>query len=138
MSKKERVFHSVLFECIALIIMAISAHYFSKHNAALLTGLGLSLSLIAMTWNYFFNIGFDKYFTGERINRTLMTRVLHASLFEIGLLVITIPILMWVLNLGFVTALLLDLGVALFFLVYAITFNWCYDKTRYQIRKSAY
>lgn len=57
-------------------------------------------------------------------------RVLHGFLFELGLLVVTIPIIMLHLDMNFLHALKLDLGVILFFFIFAIIFNWVYDLLR--------
>lgn len=129
MSHKERIFHSILFEVVALILMMVFAFLFIEGSMAAITGLAVGLSVMAMAWNYIFNIGFDKAFGNDRINRSFKLRLFHGFAFEIGMLIVTLPLIMWVLNLSFLTALLMDIGFVLFFLVYAIVFNWVYDKT---------
>ena len=79
------------------------------------------------SWNYIFNIGFDHVFGSERATRGLKLRLIHGLVFEMGILVVTLPLIMWVLDLSFMTALLMDIGFALFFFLYAIAFNWVYD-----------
>lgn len=127
MSHKERIFHSILFEVVALILMMVFAFLFIEGSMAAITGLAVGLSVMAMAWNYIFNIGFDKAFGNDRINRSFKLRLFHGFAFEIGMLIVTLPLIMWVLNLSFLTALLMDIGFVLFFLVYAIVFNWAYD-----------
>ena len=127
MSHKERIFHSILFEVVALILMMVFAFLFIEGSMAAITGLAVGLSVMAMAWNYIFNIGFDKAFGNDRINRSFKLRLFHGFTFEIGMLIVTLPLIMWVLNLSFLTALLMDIGFVLFFLVYAIVFNWAYD-----------
>jgi uncharacterized membrane protein len=127
MSHKERIFHSILFEVVALILMMVFAFLFIEGSMAAITGLAVGLSLMAMAWNYIFNIGFDKAFGNDRINRSFKLRLFHGFAFEIGMLLVTLPLIMWVLNLSFLTALLMDIGFVLFFLFYAIAFNWAYD-----------
>jgi len=128
MSHKERIFHSVLFEVVALLLMMVFAVLFIEGSMAAITGLAVGLSLMAMAWNYIFNIGFDKVFGNDRINRSFKLRLFHGLTFELGMLIVTLPLIMWVLNLSFLTALLMDIGFVLFFLFYAIAFNWAYDK----------
>lgn len=130
MSIKERIFHSILFEIIALTLLIGASQIFSDESPAVVGGLALSLSLIAMVWNYIFNLGFDKAFGTNRISRGMLKRIGHGVGFEVGLLIVTIPWLMWALNLDFLTVFILDLGLAAFFLVYSIVFNWSYDNIR--------
>ncbi|KLV09464.1 hypothetical protein C9I92_14110 [Photobacterium ganghwense] len=130
MSVKERILHSVLFELFALSLMMLGAKLFTQHNPAEIGAIGFALSLMAMTWNYLYNLMFDRLFGAERLSRTLITRISHALGFEGGLLLVTIPFLMWALQLDFWTVLILDISVVLFFLVYALIFNWSYDLLR--------
>lgn len=54
-------------------------------------------------------------------------RVLHAALFEASLIIFTIPMVAWWLDMTLWAAFLTDLGFTLFFLVYAFVYNWVYD-----------
>lgn len=130
MNVKERILHSVLFEAIALIFVITAAMVFTDTGAKSATGLAVSLSLIAMVWNYIYNLGFDRIFGQNRIQRSLRMRLGHGLGFELGMIVATLPLMMWVLQLDFWTVFIMDLGVVIFFLVYAIIFNWVYDVIR--------
>ncbi len=120
----------VLFEVFALIIMAGLATYITGNGAGKMAGLALAMSLIAMGWNYIYNYGYDKIFGADRSKRTKKTRVLHGLGFELGLMTVTLPVLMWVLKLDFLTVLIMDIGLVIFFVLYAIGFNWAYDSVR--------
>ncbi|MCF7505160.1 PACE efflux transporter [Vibrio sp. L3-7] len=133
MSHKERMLHMVLFELVALIFMAIAATYIVGGGAVKMAGLALSLSLIAMTWNYVYNYGYDKIYGADRSKRTKKTRILHGLGFELGLMLVSFPLLMWVLQLDFWTVLVMDIGIVIFFVLYAIAFNWAYDSIRDQL-----
>ena len=133
MSHKERMLHMVLFEVVALIFMAIAATYIVGGRAVKMAGLALSLSLIAMTWNYVYNYGYDKIYGADRSKRTKKTRILHGLGFELGLMLVSFPLLMWVLQLDFWTVLVMDIGIVIFFVLYAIAFNWAYDSVRDQL-----
>lgn len=130
MSHKERILHMVLFEVFALIMMAGLATYITDNGAGEMAGLALAMSLIAMAWNYVYNYGYDKIFGADRTKRTKKTRVLHGLGFELGLMTVTLPVLMWVLKLDFLTVLIMDIGLVIFFVLYAIGFNWAYDSVR--------
>ncbi|MFC3151189.1 PACE efflux transporter [Litoribrevibacter euphylliae] len=132
MSKSERVFHSILFEVVALVILSALAFLVTGRDPMHLTGLALSLSLIAMAWNYVFNILFDRAFGQDRASRGLRIRIGHAVLFELGMLIFSFPVIMWVMDMGFWNVLLMDIGVVVFFLIYAVSFNWIYDVIRHK------
>ena len=134
MSHKERIFHSILFEVVALILIMVFAVLFIEGSMAAISGLAIGLSLMAMAWNYIFNMSFDKAFGNDLINRSFKLRLFHGLAFEIGMLIVTLPLIMWVLNLSFLTALLMDIGFIVFFLVYAIVFNWVYDKAAHWVK----
>lgn len=133
MSHKERMLHMVLFEIVALILMAVAATYIMGGGVVKMAGLALSLSLIAMIWNYVYNYGYDKIYGVDRSKRTKKTRILHGLGFELGLMLVSLPLLMWVLQLGFWTVLVMDAGIVVFFVLYAIAFNWIYDSIRAQL-----
>ncbi len=130
MSIKERIFHSLLLEVLALLILVSTAAMFLEEGVAALTGLGISISIIAMVFNYFYNLGFDRIYGEDRISRSFKMRLGFGLGFEAGMIIITTPILMWALQKDFVTILIMDIGMVLFFLVYVISYNWCYDHIR--------
>ncbi len=133
MSIRERILHMLIFEAIALVLLAILGVLTTGKEPLTMTGLAFTLSLIAMGWNYFYNWGFDCIFGEERISRTLQTRIIHGAGFELTLLVVTLPVMMWFLKMDFLTVLLLDLGAVAFFFLYAIIFNWVYDHIRHRM-----
>ncbi|PMG48958.1 PACE efflux transporter [Shewanella sp. 10N.286.52.B9] len=133
MNTKERIFHSVLFEAIALAFVIGAASLFTDAGPKSATGLAVGLSLIAMSWNYAYNLGFDHIFGHNRIKRTLKMRLGHGLGFEFGLIFATQPFMMWVLQLDFWTVFMMNIGVVVFFLIYAIIYNWCYDQLRARI-----
>lgn len=125
----DRVRHSVLFEGIALSIVAVFGSWITGHSISEIGVLGLIMSLIAMGWNFVYNWLFDKWYVANRGSepRSIALRVVHAILFEACLLAIGIIVIMLWLQMNFVQALLLDIGFAVFFLVYAFVYNWVYD-----------
>ena len=60
MTKRERIFQAVLFEVLALIFLVVLGKLFIDEQVHVLGGLALVFSMIAMVWNYIFNIGFDR------------------------------------------------------------------------------
>ncbi len=137
MSVKERILHSLLFEAFALCILMGAATLFTAHNPTVVGGVAIALSVLAMMWNYIYNLGFDRVFGHDRLSRKIGMRIAHGIGFEAGLLLVTIPLLMWVLQMDFWTVLILDLGIVIFFLVYSIIYNWAYDQVRSKITTRA-
>ena len=81
-----------------------------------------------MAWNMAFNTGFEAWERRQADRRrTLRRRVAHAIGFEGGMVAMTLPLIAWWLGMGWWEALLTDLGLMAFFLVYAFAFNWVFD-----------
>jgi len=137
MSVKERVFHSVLFEGLALLIVVPSSVLLMASETSTMTGLAVAMSVAAMLWNYIYNLGFDSIFGYQRIQRGLVMRVFHSLGFELGLLLATVPLIMWMLDLAFWPALIFAVGLVFFFLLYAIIFNYGYDHVRFKLVEKA-
>jgi len=92
--------------------------------------LTLAISLIAMAWNVVYNSAFDRLQRRIGFNRTLTVRVLHATGFEFGLFLVTVPLAAFWLDISLWRAVVLDAGLLLFFLPYTLVFNWAYDTLR--------
>ncbi|MNW22254.1 Bacterial Transmembrane Pair family protein [compost metagenome] len=60
-------------------------------------------------------------------------------MFEAGLIVVLVPLAAWWLSIGLLEALLLDIGLILFFLPYTVAFNWSWDvlRERWLARRAA-
>lgn len=128
-SPLDRLRHALSFEIIALVlIVPLGAVAFGMpmHDFGVV---GLVSATIATLWNMMFNFGFDLVLqrrTGAT-RKTPRLRVAHAVLFEAGLLVVLMPFIAWYLQVSLWQALVMDLSFALFYMVYALGFNWLYD-----------
>jgi len=131
MTFKERVFHATLFELGALLVAAGFVKLVSTQTA-IHTALGLSvaIAITAMLLNFSFNYCFDKVFTGKREKRGWWLRLFHTTTFEATLLIFTVPMMAYAMNLGWWQALLADISLTLVVMVYALIFNWVYDHAR--------
>lgn len=136
MTAWERVLHAILFELLAILFTVILTAFFTSHSTNSLAAVIILISLIAIAWNFIYNWLFDKVITGERIARGLSIRILHSVLFEGGLLVFTLPLVMYILNIGLWEAFVMDMGMTLFVLVYSVIFNWIYDHLRLKFIKA--
>ena len=93
--------------------------------------MGLAMSLLAMGWNYLYNILFDR--TLMRLGRplyprSLMMRMVHAILFEGGFALVSIPMVMVVLHLSFFQAVMFDLAFLVMVPIYTLVYNGVYDR----------
>lgn len=95
-------------------------------------GLLVMMAIIAALWNGCYNTTFD-WLEGRSTGRTadrrpMKMRILHAVGFEGGLLLMSLPAIMWWTGMAMVEALLADLGLSLAYLLYAFAFNLLYDR----------
>ncbi|MBC7150866.1 MAG: PACE efflux transporter [Rhizobium sp.] len=129
-STSDRIRHAISFEILALLLVTpLGAWVFSLP----ITDIGVvsvASATIAMLWNYVYNLGFDhamQRFAGTTY-KTVPIRVLHAVLFEAGILIVLAPFIAWYLGVGLWHAIVMDVSFSLFYLVYAFVFNWSYDR----------
>ena len=128
-SVRDRIRHAISFEIIGLmIIVPLGAVAFGM-SLSDIGVVGLVSATAATLWNYVYNLIFDtlmQRYKGTTL-KTKMLRVLHAVLFELGLLLVLLPFIAWYLNVSIMHALAMDISFALFYVVYAFVFNWAYD-----------
>ncbi|MBS0592823.1 MAG: PACE efflux transporter [Proteobacteria bacterium] len=123
-----RVVYVGLYEglAIAFVTLALVAGRQSLGTAG---GVAVGSSLIAVAWNWVFNLLFERWEARQSVRgRSAARRVAHAVGFEGGLALWLVPFMAWWLGVGLWTALLLDLGLLLFFLVYTFVFTWAFDR----------
>ena len=86
-------------------------------------------SAIAVAWNLVFNTLFERWEARQSVRgRSVARRVAHAVGFEGGLVLFLVPLFAWWFDVGLWQALVMDLGLLLFFLAYTFVFNWCFDR----------
>lgn len=129
-SVRDRIRHALSFEIIGLLLVTpLGAIVFDMSFADI--GLVSAVSAtVATLWNYVYNLAFDhamQRFSGGTQKTTTM-RVLHAVLFEIGLMITLMPFIAWYLDVSMLHALVMDVSFALFYVVYAFVFNLAYDR----------
>ncbi len=133
MSVKERIFHAVLFEVGAVLVSILVIKLFGSHDTSSATFVSVLMAIIAMAWNFIFNWGFDKFFPGDRLERGVGLRIFHVILFEAGLLVATVPLIAYILEVTLWQAFMMDLSLTIAITIYAFIFNWAYDYIRVKV-----
>ena len=126
----ERVFHALAFEVIATILCAPLFSWLLGLPLTQMGALTIMFALVAMAWNMVFNALFERVERRYGLDRTVAVRVVHAVLFEGGLVVMLVPLGAWWLGVSLWETLVLDLGIMLFFLPYTFCFNLAYDHLR--------
>jgi len=127
---KDRIRHTLGFEVIGLMIFVPLASLVSGFDSQLVGSMAIVGSIIAMLWNYFYNWVFDQVLLKLRgeVDKTVLLRVLHAFMFEGGLLSLYLPMIAWYLQISLWNAFMMGVSMAAFYLVYAFFYNWIYDK----------
>lgn len=126
----ERVCQAIGFEALALLICTPLLAWIMNKPALEMGMVTLAISLMALTWNVIFNSLFDRLKARLQLANNGWTRGLHALLFEGGLILVCVPLIATWLNISLMQALILDIGVLLFFLPYTYLYHWGYDVLR--------
>ncbi|WP_375172800.1 PACE efflux transporter [Pseudooceanicola sp.] len=126
----DRLRHAISFELLALaIVIPLGALFFDvpmKHFGVV----GVVSATLATLWNMVYNTLFDLVLR-RRTGSTLKSprvRLLHAALFEVGLLMVLLPFIAWYLGVTLWEAFVMDVALAAFYFAYAYIFNWGYDR----------
>lgn len=124
---KRRVIYVGLYELLAILLTTLLLKWMTNGNHHAM-GIAIAASAVAILWNLVFNYGFESWEARNNCkDRTLVRRLLHAFGFEGGLVVLLVPMLAWWLDVSWQQALIMDLGLLVFFLVYTFVFNWFFD-----------
>ena len=129
----ERVCQALGFEGLALLICTPLLVWITGRPALEMGAVTLGVSVLALTWTIIFNSLFDRLKARLQLANGGWTRVLHALLFEGGLIILAVPLIAGVLKISLLEAFILDIGVLLFFLPYTYVYHWGYDVIREKI-----
>ncbi|MFC7516927.1 PACE efflux transporter [Herbaspirillum sp. GCM10030257] len=127
--KTRRVLQAILYEVFAIAFVGpILSVAFDKPPTSTL-GLAIVLSSIALAWNYVFNAIFERWESRQSVRgRSFLRRLAHGIGFEGGLVVLLVPVMAIGLDISPLNAFLANLGLLVFFFVYAIAFTWAFDR----------
>ncbi len=126
---KRKVVYVALYEGIAIAVSSVALAKLTDTGVGHAGVVAVIASVIAVVWNLIFNSLFEMWESRQAVKgRSVARRIAHAIGFEGGLLVALIPLFAWWLDLSLWDALVMDIGLLLFFLVYTYVFNWAFDK----------
>lgn len=129
-SLADRVRHALMFELIALLLFIPLFTYFLGFSISSMGVVGIVSSIVATLWNFIYNILYDRvvYKLRGKLDKSLKDRILHAFLFEFGLLFLLIPFISWYLKIKLIDALIMDVWIVAYYLFFAFLFNLAYDR----------
>ncbi|GAA0402505.1 PACE efflux transporter [Cocleimonas flava] len=127
--KKRRVLQAILYEVFAIAFVGpILSLIFDKSPASTF-GLAFVLSSVALAWNYVFNALFERWESRQTVKgRSFMRRLIHGTGFEGGLVIMLVPVMAYWLDISALSAFVANLGLFVFFFIYAIVFTWAFDR----------
>lgn len=126
---KRKVVYVSLYEAIAIVAATLGLAGMTGHGMQSAGMVAVATSAIAVVWNLVFNTLFERWEARQAVRgRGMARRVAHAVGFEGGLLVFFVPLIAWWFDTTLLQALLMDLGLLVFFLVYTFVFNWVFDR----------
>ncbi|MEX1234070.1 MAG: PACE efflux transporter [Roseovarius sp.] len=128
-STGDRIRHAVIFEGVGLAIVIGFGGWIFGLPTGDISVVAVVSTTLATLWTYVYNLGFDRMMQARvgHTRKTVLLRVGHSILFEIGLLVILVPFIAIYLGVGLIEALIMDVAIAVFYLFYAFAYNWIYD-----------
>ncbi|GGZ88629.1 hypothetical protein GCM10007161_20200 [Ignatzschineria indica] len=132
-SLKERFFHALLFEVLAILFTMLIGIFLLHKPVDAMGVVSVLISVTALLLNIVFNWIFDKLFPFVNGERPVSIRILHALSFEATLILFTIPMLAYILSVSLTEAFMIEVGLLIFFLFYTYLYNWSYDQIRKKV-----
>lgn len=127
--RTRRVVQAILYEAIAIAVVGPILGFVFDEPLDSSLALAFILSTIALLWNYVFNGLFERWEARQPSGeRTLGRRLAHGAGFEVGLVFLLAPVMAWWLDTTLLKALIANVGLLVFFFVYAVVFTWGFDK----------
>lgn len=117
-----------LYEAVAIALAGWGLMVMSGKSPFDSGTLAIATSVVAVVWNLVFNTYFERWEVRQgTTGRSVKRRVLHAVCFEIGLVAMLVPLIAWWFGVSLWQALVMDMALVIFFLVYTFVFNWAFD-----------
>lgn len=124
-----KIFQAILYESIGILVLSPSISLIYDQGLAHAGALSLMLSASALVWNVFYNHIFECWEARQpQRARTFSRRLLHSLGFEGGLVLLLVPLVAWWLSISWWAALVTDMVLFVFFFLYALCFQWMFDK----------
>jgi uncharacterized membrane protein len=107
-----RIVQAALYEGIAIAVVTPTLMLAFSHPPGSAFLLSALMSSIALTWNYLFNLVFERWETRQIVKgRSLARRIAHGVGFEGGLALILLPVMAYWLEVSLWAAFVADVGL---------------------------
>lgn len=132
MRKKWDRFRYAVFLEVGLMSMFIPITAFIYDKSLIeVSALGIGMSSMAMIYTMFYNYAYDHVdirLDNIPTERSVRGRVVHALGFELSFMILTVPFIVWWLNMSILAAITLDIALALTVVVWTFFYTLGYDK----------
>ncbi|MGN5754034.1 PACE efflux transporter [Acinetobacter calcoaceticus] len=126
---KRRIVYVSSYEVIGMIISSVGLAILAGDSVEHTGPLSVMITTIAVTWNFIYNILYEKWEVRQSSNvRTVKRRVGHAIGFQLTLVLFLIPLIAWWMDISLIAALWLDVAFIIIIPIYTFIFNWSFDK----------
>ena len=126
---KRKIVYVGLYEGFAIVAATLGLAGMSGQGMQAAGWMAAAASVVAVVWNLVFNTLFERWEARQAVRgRSVARRVVHAVAFEAGLVVFLVPLMAWWFTTTLLQALVMDLGLVVFFVGYTFVFNWAFDR----------
>jgi uncharacterized membrane protein len=126
---QRKFLQALLYETGAVILVTPIIVWVFDHDVASSFWLSVTMSTIAVVWNYLFNSGFEAWERKQSVKgRSWQRRLVHGVGFEGGWAIFFVPLIAWWLSVSWWVALITDASLLFVFFIYSIGFTWAFDR----------
>lgn len=124
-----KIIYALSFETLGVAVASLTLLAMSGATASQSVALSMIGATVALGWSYVYNSLFEAWETRrQRRGRSWSQRILHALVFEAGLVVILAPVMAWWLSVGLIEAISYEAGLIAIFITYTYVFTWAFDR----------
>lgn len=128
-ARQRKILFAVSFEVFGILVAGLFLLVLSGSDGARTFSLAAVAATGAMIWSYVFNTVFEAWEARQtRRGRSRLRRVVHAILFEGGLMAVLLPLTAWWLSVSLLEALALEGGLVIVFILYTYAFTCGFDR----------
>ena len=133
-SLRERAIQTLAFEAGGLALAAPLYWLIFGGDAEDSLALVAAVSVAVLTWSPIHNTAFDwvEWRLARRVasDRPVRLRAVHALRHEATAMIVSLPVIVWLGDHGWLEAIAVDVGLTLFYTAYAYVFHIVYDRWR--------
>ncbi|AIL31975.1 PACE efflux transporter [Basilea psittacipulmonis] len=129
-SKLERVLYAIAFEFFGIVISAPLMSWLFNHSVFSMGSVAIVIAMIALLWNVVYNWIYDRLRWHFGWEKTPVTRIYHAVAFELGLALVSVPLILYGLDTDIIESIGVEIAFMVFYLIFTYCFNWIYDILR--------